>query len=231
MENKRRLTRGSSTNHEWEKPSGCRRWDEYSKHSSPQLFRFFSRFPPSIRQETPLLVYLDPLDCIDPRIFTCKVSWFLAFIFIVLCSTFQYGCSDFGFFEWYNLKWDSFAWSCLDWSTFHKTLKKKYWSSIRPLAPVTVFEPYKTTTTTATGTSKNNMFLKWAKQQFCTCIPLFCTFLCLHCTTTTWNNQILSLLGNGNGKAINSNISVRTGARPPLFSSSQNPLLLSKRTN
>ena len=29
---------------------------------------------------------------------------------------------------------------------------------------------------TATGTP----------QQFCTCIMLFCTFLCRHCTTTTW---------------------------------------------
>ena len=45
---------------------------EYSKHSSPQLFRFSPRSPSSIRQEIPLLVYLDPLDCIDPRIF--KVS-------------------------------------------------------------------------------------------------------------------------------------------------------------
>ena len=57
----------------------------------PNYFLFFSRFPSSIRQEIPLLVYLDPVDCIDPRIFT--VSWFLVFIFIVLCSTFQYGCS------------------------------------------------------------------------------------------------------------------------------------------
>ena len=24
------------------------------------------------------------------------------------------------------------------------------------------------------------------RQQLCTCITLFCTFLCLHCTTTTW---------------------------------------------
>ena len=38
----------------------------------------------------------------------------------------------------------------------------------------------------------------------------FCTFLCLQCTTTTRNDQILSLLVNGNGKAINSTISVRT---------------------
>ena len=31
---------------------------------------------------------------------------------------------------------------------------------------------------------------KWlilAKQQLCTCITLFCTFLCRRCTTTTWN--------------------------------------------
>ena len=26
-----------------------------------------------------------------------------------------------------------------------------------------------------------------AKQQLCTCITLFCTFLCRHCTTTAWN--------------------------------------------
>ena len=46
-----------------------------------------------------------------------------------------------------------------------------------------------------------------------------------------WNDQNLSLLGTGNGKAINSTISVRTGARSSLFSSSQNPLPLSNRTN
>ena len=28
--------------------------------------------------------------------------------------------------------------------------------------------------------------LKLAKQQLCTCITLFSTFLCRHCTTTTW---------------------------------------------
>ena len=68
-------------------------------------------------------------------------------------------------------------------------------------------------------------------KQLCTRITLFCTFPCLHCTTMTWNDQILSLLGNGNGKAINSTISVRTWARSPFFSSSQNPLLLGNRTN
>ena len=32
--------------------------------------------------------------------------------------------------------------------------------------------------------------LRSAKQRLCTCITLFCTFLCRHCTTTTWNCQI-----------------------------------------
>ena len=105
-----------------------------SKHSSPRLFRFFSRFPPSIPQEIPLLVYLDPLDCIDRRI--VKVSWCLVFTSIVLCLTFQYGCSDLGFFEWYNLKWDSFAGPCLDWSTFHETLKKNNDLSFTPSPPL-----------------------------------------------------------------------------------------------
>ena len=58
-------------------------------------FVFFPRFPSSIRQEIPLLVYLYPLDCIDARIF--KVSCFLGFIFIVLCSTFQNGLLILGF--------------------------------------------------------------------------------------------------------------------------------------
>ena len=44
---------------------------------------------------------------------------------------------------------------------------------------------------------------------------------------TTWNDQILSLLGNGNGKTINSTISVRTQAWSLLFSSKLNSLLLS----
>ena len=32
---------------------------------------------------------------------------------------------------------------------------------------------------------KSNWF-RLAKQQLCTCITLFCTFLCRRCTTTTW---------------------------------------------
>ena len=65
-----------------------------------------------------------------------------------------------------------------------------------------------------------------SKQQHCACITLFCTFLCSPCITTTWNDQILSYLGNGDGKAINSTISVRTWARSLLFSSNLNSLLL-----
>ena len=33
---------------------------------------------------------------------------------------------------------------------------------------------------------KSNRF-RLAKQQLCTCITLFCTFLCRPCTTSTWN--------------------------------------------
>ena len=62
----------------------------------------------------------------------------------------------------------------------------------------------------------------------CTCITLFGTFLCNPCITTTWNNQILTLLGNGNGKAINSTISFSTWVRSLLFSSNPYSLLLSK---
>ena len=59
----------------------------------------------------------------------------------------------------------------------------------------------------------------------------FCTFLCCHCITTTWNGQILSLLENRNGKAIYSTTSVWIRARSPLFSSNQNSLYLSNKAN
>ena len=55
----------------------------------------------------------------------------------------------------------------------------------------------------------------WSKQQLCTRITILGQFLCLPCTTTTWNGQILSLPKNGTGKAINSTISVWTRARVP----------------
>ena len=59
------------------------------------------------------------------------------------------------------------------------------------------------------------------------CITFFIKFLCRPCTTTTWNDQILTLLENGNGKAINSTISVWTRARSVLLSSNLASLLLS----
>ena len=37
-----------------------------------------------------------------------------------------------------------------------------------------------------------------AKQQLCTCITLFSTFLCRHCTTTTWKWLISPLMENVN---------------------------------
>ena len=61
----------------------------------------------------------------------------------------------------------------------------------------------------------------------CTCITLFCTFLCRPYTTTTWNDQILSWLENGNGKAINFTFSLWKRTRSPLFSSNRNSLLSS----
>ena len=44
---------------------------------------------------------------------------------------------------------------------------------------------------------KSNRF-KLAKQQLCTCITLFCTFLCRHCTTTTWKCLISRFVENAN---------------------------------
>ena len=46
-----------------------------------------------------------------------------------------------------------------------------------------------------------------------------------------WNDQILSLLENGNGKAINSTISVWIRAQSPLFSSIQNSLPFNNSVN
>ena len=80
------------------------------------------------------------------------------------------------------------------------------------------------------GDGKENV-KKATKKQQRTCITLFCTFLCCPCTTTTWNDHILTLLENGKDKAIYSTISVWTGARSPLFTSNQNSLLLSNKAN
>ena len=46
---------------------------------------------------------------------------------------------------------------------------------------------------------KSNRF-RQAKQQLCTCITLFCTFLCRRCTTTTWNCLISRFVEDGEQK-------------------------------
>ena len=55
----------------------------------------------------------------------------------------------------------------------------------------------------------------------------FCIFLCRPCPTTTWNDQILSWLENGNGKAINFAFSLWIRTWSPLFSSNLTSLLSS----
>ena len=46
---------------------------------------------------------------------------------------------------------------------------------------------------------RSNRF-RQAKQQLCTCITLFCTFLCRRCTTTTWNCLISRFVEDGEQK-------------------------------
>ena len=53
------------------------------------------------------------------------------------------------------------------------------------------------TTVMATRTAKWKRF-RLAKQQLCTCITLFCTFLSSRCTTTTWKCLISRFVEDGN---------------------------------
>ena len=71
------------------------------------------------------------------------------------------------------------------------------------------------------------------KKQLCVCIRPFLYISLPPCTTATWNDHVLSFscFEDGNGKTINSPISVWTWARPPLFSSNTNFLLLSNWAN
>ena len=57
----------------------------------------------------------------------------------------------------------------------------------------------------------------------------FLYILCCPCTTTKWNDQILSGLENGNGKEINFTSSLWTRMQSPLFSSNLTFLLSSNR--
>ena len=55
----------------------------------------------------------------------------------------------------------------------------------------------RTATATATRTSKKQ-YVYYAKQQLCTCITLFCTFLYRPCKTTTWKCLIASFMEDVN---------------------------------
>ena len=80
------------------------------------------------------------------------------------------------------------------------------------IVPSSLLRPYETTTATATGTPRASRFFVHF-------------FFCSPCIITTWNDQILILLDNGDGKAINSTVSVRTRAQSLLFSSNPDSLL------
>ena len=45
---------------------------------------------------------------------------------------------------------------------------------------------------------QKNVRFRLAKQQLCTRIKLFCTFLCRHCTTRTWKCPISRFVEDGN---------------------------------
>ena len=102
-------------------------------------------------------------------------------------------------------------------STSGNRVRLKIWL---PRVPV-LFWPHDRTGTLRNNDGDDN-------GNFARASRFFSTFLRRPCTTTTWNDQILSfLLEDGYGKAMNSTISVWTRAWPPLFSSNINSLLLS----
>ena len=111
---------------------------------------------------------------------------------------------------------------------FNDYLVIRHWLGSSKLPPLLGIGTLRNYDSDGNGNVKKAISLM-SKTTSCPCITLFCTFLCSPCTTTTWNDQILSLLGNGkrNCKAINSSISVRTWVRSLLFSSKLNSLLLS----
>ena len=55
-----------------------------------------------------------------------------------------------------------------------------------------------------------------AKQQLCTCITLFCTFLCRRCTTTTWNCLISRFVEDWNKRQLLSFLFLNFDALSPL---------------
>ena len=76
--------------------------------------------------------------------------------------------------------------------------------------------------------SKSNRF-RLAKQQLCMCITLFLyiSLLPLNDYKVKWPNFTFFWGRERQGNKINSSVSVRTRARPPLFSSNINSFLLS----
>ena len=104
---------------------------------------------------------------------------------------------------------------CCFFSTSHADPQNKYQG------------PYETKTVTATETScRSNRF--WlAKQQLCTCITLFCTFLFLPCTTTKWNDKILSVFWGRERQGDKFYHLCLNSGVAPLFSSNINFPLLS----
>ena len=75
------------------------------------------------------------------------------------------------------------------------------------------------------GHVKKSIRLVWKSNNSARASRFFAHFLCRPNTTMTWNEQILSLLEDANGQAINSTISVWTRAQYTLFSTNINSLL------
>ena len=61
-----------------------------------------------------------------------------------------------------------------------------------------------TTTATTRRTSKKQLVEhSQTKKQLCTCITLFCTFVCRHCTTTTGKCLISRFMEDVNKRRVN----------------------------
>ena len=112
-------------------------------------------------------------------------------------------------------------------NSFHR-LKLSFIQAIWKVADHVTENETTTATATATATSKSKRF-SWQNNNSARVSYVFVHFFAARpWTTTTWNDQILSFVEDGNGKAINSTISVLTRMRSLLVSSNINSLLLSK---
>ena len=68
--------------------------------------------------------------------------------------------------------------------------KQKLWSLWLVLPQCDFCVPAWRIRTTWMASCKGPIAEFYVKQQLCTCSTFFCTFLCRHCTTTTWNYQV-----------------------------------------